>query len=32
VTLLSGSTINSDEYIRIIQGKLPKGGMPNQQT
>jgi threonine dehydratase len=32
VTLLSGSTINSDEYIRIIQSKLPKGGMPNQQT
>ena len=24
VALLSGSTINSDEYIRIIQGKLPQ--------
>lgn len=25
VALLSGSTINSDEYIRIIQGRLPQG-------
>ena len=25
VALLSGSTINSDEYIRIIQGRLSKG-------
>ncbi len=24
VTLLSGSTINSEEYLRIIQGRLPK--------
>jgi len=32
VTLLSGSTINSDEYIRIIQGRLPKCGMQNPET
>lgn len=25
VALLSGSTINADEYIRIIQGRLPRG-------
>ena len=28
VTLLSGSTINSDEYIRIIQGRLPDADKP----
>jgi len=25
VALLSGSTINSEEYIRILQGRLPRG-------
>jgi threonine dehydratase len=26
VTLLSGSTINSEEYIRVIKSRLPNGG------
>ena len=28
VTLLSGSTINSEEYLRIIHGRLPRDGKP----
>lgn len=28
VTLLSGSTISSEEYLRIIQGRLPRDGKP----
>jgi threonine dehydratase len=28
VTLLSGSTINSEEYLRIIQARLSRGGKP----
>jgi len=32
VTLLSGSTIDSDEYIRIIQGRLPNPDKPGAEN
>jgi len=32
VTLLSGSTINSDEYVRIIQGRLPNPDPPEAEN
>jgi len=32
VTLLSGNTINSDEYVRIIQGRLPNPAPPEAEN